>query len=438
MKQKKGRWLILWAWGVVCVADPVQADDLMEIYRLALRHDAQYAASLAQRRVGDEQPIQGRAGLLPQISFDAQTSWSETEYKVVTGTVEQRRQNRSYGVQLVQPLFRWQNWIQYKQGQQQKLLADLQAESAGQALILRVTEAYFNVLNMVDVIDALEQLQAADELQLASARKNFDLGNASIVDVHEAQMSHDRTIAQLVKAKSALVLAKQALTQLTGRHPGSLKRLGNRVMLSPPEPTDVETWVTAAERGNLEVQAQELSLQITDNDVRSRKAEHLPTIDMVVSQSMQQSPNASTERSESAAIGIRLNIPLFSGGRTTSSTREALALREQAKYELEDTRRSTALAAREAWAGVMDGIAQLKALETAQSSADAAVRSNQKGYQLGMRTSADVLEVQSQLSDIVQQLAKVRYDILLAKLQLKATVGSLTPQDLNEINMLFE
>ncbi len=428
----------MWTWGLASVIDPVRADDLLTAYRLALRHDAQYSAALAQRRAGDEGLNQGRAGLLPQISFDAQTSWSETEYEVVNGAIKKRRQNRSYGVQLVQPLFRWQSWIQYQQGGLQKLLAELQAKSAGQALMLRVAEAYFNVLNAADVIDALEQLQAADELQLASARKNFDLGNASIVDVHEAQMSHDRITAQLVKARSDLVLARHALARLTGRRPGALKRLGNQVMLSPPEPVDVEAWVMNAERDSLEVQTQELVLQIAGNEVRSRKAEHLPTLDMVVSQNMQQSPNVSTERSESAAIGVRLSMPLFSGGRTTSSAREAVALHQQAEYELEDTRRGAALAAREAWSGVMDGIAQVKALEVARVSADTAVRSNRRGYQVGVRTGADVLEVQGQLSDFVQQLAKARYDVLFAQLRLKAAIGALSPVDLDKINVLLE
>lgn len=428
----------MWAWGGMCVINLAWADDLLTAYRRALTYDSQYAAALAKQRAADERLNQGRAGLLPQISFDAQTNWSETEYEVVNGIIEQRRQNRSYGVQLVQPLFRWQNWIQYQQGGLQKLLAALHAESAGQALMLRVAEAYFNALNAADVVNALEQLQAAEQRQLASAHRSFDLGSASIVDVHEAQMSHDRTAAQLVKARSDLVLANHSLARLTGRLPKELKRLRNQVALVLPEPVDAEAWILAAERESLEVKAQDVALQIAGNEVRSRKAEHLPRLDMVVSQSMQQSPNASTERSKSAAIGVRLSMPLFSGGRATSSAREAVALRQQAEYELEDTRRDAALAAREAWAGVMDGIAQVKALEVAHLSADAAVRSSRRGYQVGVRTGVDVLEVQSQLSDIVQQLAKARHDVLIAQLQLKAAVGSLAYEDLINVNALLE
>ncbi|MFJ2380407.1 TolC family outer membrane protein [Pseudomonas protegens] len=420
------------------MAVPTQASDLLQTYRQALMHDAQYAAALSQQRAGEERLTQGRASLLPQISFDAQTIWSETEYEVVNGTIEQRRQNRGYGVQLVQPLFRWQNWIQYEQGGLQKMLAEVQAGSAGQALMLRVAQAYFNVLNSNDVIDALKQLQAADEEQLASASRSFQLGNANIVDVQEAQMSYDLTAAQLVKAQSDLALARHGLARITGRQPGPLKGLGRHVVLSSPQPANVNEWVAAAERGSFEVQVQELLLHIAGNEVRSRKADHLPTIDMVLSQNMQQSPNANTKRSESSSIGLRFSMPLFSGGRTSSSAREALALQQQAEYELEDIRRSAALVAQEAWSGVMDGMAQVKALEVAKVSAEAAVNSNRLGYRIGVRVGTDVLQVQSQLSDIVQQLAKARYDVVLAHLRLKAAIGALSYDDLSEINMLFE
>ncbi|MCO8168821.1 TolC family outer membrane protein [Pseudomonas sp. 21LCFQ02] len=415
-----------------------QTSDLLGVYRQALDNDAQYAAAQAQRRAGQERELQGRAGLLPQISFDAQTSWSETEYEVVNGRLEQRRQNRSYGIQLVQPLFRWQNWIEYRQGGLHKALAELRARSAEQALILRVAQAYFEVLHTQDVIAAMLQLQAADLEQLASARKNFELGNANIVDVHEAQMSYDSTRAQLIKARSDLGVARHALARLTGLPAQELSALGEQINLVSPEPGDVETWVRAAEHSSLEVQIQELTTEVAENEVRSRKAEHLPSIDMVLSQNMQQNPNANTQRSESAAIGLRLSLPLYSGGRLTSSAREAVALHQQAQYQLLDTRRAAALATREAWAGVTDGMAQIKALEVARVSAQSAVDSNRLGYRVGVRVGADVLEVQSQLSEIVRQLAKARYDALLAQLQLKAAIGALGEGDLADINAFLQ
>lgn len=287
-------------------------------------------------------------------------------------------------------------------------------------------------------MEALVQLQAANKRQLARAHKNFELGSANIVDVHEAQMSHDKTSAQLVKAESNLGVAKHSLARITGRYPQPLKRLRDTVILALPVPSNVEKWVAAAEGGSFDVQLQEILADIARNKVQSRKAEHLPSIDMVISRSMQQSPTANTRRSESAAIGLRLSMPLFSGGRASSATREAVALQMQSDYDLQDARRAAALAAREAWFGVIDGAAQVKALEVAMISAQSAVDSNLLGYKVGVRVGADILEAQSQLSDITQQLAKARYDAVLAQLQLKAAAGTLTYNDLAEVNALLE
>ncbi|WP_168172909.1 TolC family outer membrane protein [Pseudomonas sp. PA27(2017)] len=415
-----------------------QANDLLGAYRQALENDALYAAAQAERRAGQERESMGWAGILPQISFDAQTSWSETEYEVANGNVEQRQQNRSYGVQLVQPLFRWQNWIEYQQGSLHKALAELRTRTTVQTLIMQVARAYFEVLHAQDVIEAILQLRVSDYEQLVSARKNFELGSTTIVDVHEAQMSYDSTNAQLIKARSDLGIARHALSRITGRPAQELGTLRERINLLSPEPIDIETWVNAAERSSLEVQIQELTADIAKNEVRSRKAEHLPSIDVILSQNMQQNPNANTRQSESAAIGLRLSMPLYSGGRLSASAREAVALHQQAEYKLLDARRSSALATREAWAGVTDGVAQIEALKVARVSAQSAVDSNLLGYKAGMRASADVLKVQSQLSEIIRQLAKARYDVLLAQLQLKAVVGVLEEHDLAEISTLLQ
>lgn len=414
-----------------------QGGDLLQTYQQALLHDAQYAAAKAHQRVGEERWVQGRAGLLPQLSLDAQTHWVETDYQVTAGNIQQRRQNRSYGIQLIQPIFRWQNWVQFQQGGLQRALAQIRLDSAGQTLLVRVAQAYFEVLNATDVLEAIRDLRTADAEQLASARKNFELGNVSIADVHEAQASFDRTMAQFIKARSDLDLARYTLARITGQHPGALKGLRGNLALAPPHPAELDAWVKAAQRYSLDVQTQELLLSVAGNEVRIRKAERLPSVDLVISQNMQQNPNANTKRTDSSSIGLRLSVPLYSGGRLGSAAREALALQEQTEFELEDARRAAALATREAWSGVMDGMAQVKALEAAKVSARSAVSSNQLGYKVGMRVGIDVLEVQSKFSDIVQQLSRARYDTLLAQLRLKAAVGALSQDDIAEVNAIL-
>ncbi|VXA91544.1 Type I secretion outer membrane protein, TolC precursor [Pseudomonas sp. 8BK] len=431
------QWLVLvmlgWTLGL-----PLQAADLLQVYREALQHDAQFAAAQAQYQAGLEQRVQHRAELLPQLSVDAQNTWNQTQYEVASGDVEYRQQNRTYSIQLVQPLFRWQNWVRFQQGRQLTALAASRQSIAYQELVLRVAEVYFNVLNAEDVFSAVMQLRAADAEQLASARKNFELGNVSIADVHEAQASFDRALAQSIKAENDLELARHALARVIGRHPLRLSGLRPGVVLEVPQPNRVEAWVEAATQGNFEVQAQELLLHIASNEVRSRQAEHLPTLDLVASQNMHERPNLGTERSESSSIGLRLSMPLYAGGRTSSTIREAQSLRIQAEAELDDARRVAALAAREAWLGIVGGMAQVRALEAATLSAQSALDANRLGYKVGVRISIDVLEVQSQYSDTVQQLSRARYDTVLSLLRLKAAAGLLSEADVQDVNALLE
>lgn len=414
-----------------------QESDLLQIYQQALLNDAQYNAEKAHHRTGQEHWLQGRSGLLPKISLDAQTHWSKSDYQAPTGNIEQKRKNRSYGIQLVQPIFRWQNWIEFKQGELQRRQAEIRLENVRQTLMLRVAHAYFDVLSATDVLKAVRDLHAADGEQLASAKKNFAIGNASIIDVHETQASFDRSTAKLIQSKSDLNLTQNYLFNITGEHPGLLRRLEDNVILLPPQPQKLSIWVKAAQQSSLAVKEQELILDIATNKVRIQKAEHLPSIDLIVRQSMQQNPNYNTSRTDSSSIGIQLSMPLYSGGMANSSIRQAVAMKEKKEFDLEDARRTATLAARKAWSGVMDGIAKENALKAAKSSALSAVASNKIGYKIGVRISIDVLEAQKKYSDIVQNLSRTRYDILLAQLQLKAATGALTEIDISEINALL-
>lgn len=414
-----------------------QADDLVSIYEDALLNDQQFSAAQAEHRAGLETVLQARAGLLPELSLQAQNLWTRNQYQVQGGEIEHRRQNQTYSIQLVQPVFRWKNWIVHQQGNQQTALAISRFFSAQQALILRVATAYFEVLSTEEVLDTLRQQQVADVQLLASARKNFELGNVSIADVYEAQASADRALAASIKANSDVELARQGLARIIGRQPGLLPGLRDGVRLDPPFPADINSWIREAEQNGLEVQAQALLLDIARNEVRSRQADHWPSVDLVASQSMQQRPNVGTERSDSSSIGLRVSLPLYGGGRTSSAVRQAQALSAQSEAQYEEAKRVAHFQVREAWQGVVSGIAQVKALETARVSAKSALEANKLGYRVGARISIDVLEVQSRFTETVQKLSRARYDTLLATLRLKATAGGLMERDLNEINLLL-
>ncbi|AZL66746.1 TolC family outer membrane protein [Pseudomonas oryziphila] len=420
-----------------CLALPTQADDLLSIYQEALHNDQQWSAAQAEHQAGLEAEVQARAGLLPELSLQAQNAWNRTQYQLDNEAMTHRRQSRTYSIQLVQPLFRWQNWVQYQQGSQQTALAISRYHQARQALLLRVAEAYFAILSAEASVDALRQQHAADTQQLASARKHFELGNVSIADVHEAQASADAALAASIKAASQVELARHGLARIIGRTPGPLQGLREGVSLAPPYPANIGAWLAAAQQDAYEVQTQALRLAIAQNEVRSRKAEHLPTLDLVASQGVQQQPNIGAARSDLTSVSLRLSLPLYAGGRPSSAVRQAQALSAQGEAQYEEAKRTAQLQVREAWLGVLDGRAQVQALEAARISARSALEANRLGYRVGVRVSIDVLEAQGRFTDIVQQLSRARYDTLQAQLRLKAAVGGLMESDLHEVNRLL-
>ncbi|HAY09861.1 MAG TPA: channel protein TolC [Thauera sp.] len=425
----------------VCIAGlfsaGAMAADLMQAYQDALANDARLAAARAELEAGRERVVQGRAGLLPQIGLSANTTWNDSELRSTSGSPERSYNSNGYGVQLTQPLFRWQNWVQYKQGELQTALSETQFGIARQDLVLRVAEAYFNVLIAQDALAAVDQLRAAAAEQLELARTSFEVGTVTITDVHEAQSRFDLASAQEIAAANQLEVARQTLAQIIGKEPGGLSGLREGVALQRPQPDNIADWVAAAESGSFGVQARQLAREIAVREVERQRAGHLPTIDVVASHGVNHRPQPSTDRAEASAIGVQLNMPLYAGGRVSSVTREAAALRVKADAELDDARRSAALAARQAWLGVTSGMAQVRALEAARVSSTSALEANKLGYEVGVRINIDVLNAQTQLADTLQQLSRARYDTLLAQLRLKAAAGTLGEDDVQAINALL-
>ena len=414
------------------------AADLMQVYRDALANDAKFSAARAQYEAGQEKVVQGRAGLLPQVGMDANTTWNDANLKPVIGQPREGSYNSNgYGVQLTQPLFRWQNWVQFKQGELQTALAETEFGIARQDLVLRAAEAYFNVLNAQDALAAVTQLRTAAGEQLELAKTSFEVGTVTITDVHEAQSRFDLASAQEIAAQNQLELARQSLAQIIGKEPEALAGLRPGVELQRPQPENIADWVTAAEAGSFGVQAQQLVREIAAREVERARAGHLPTVDVVARHGVNNELQLSSGRNEVTSVGLQLNVPLYAGGRVSSVSREAAALRMKADADLEDARRSAALAARQSWLGVTSGMAQVKALEAARVSSLSALEANKLGYEVGVRINIDVLNAQTQLADTLQQLSRARYDTLLAQLRLKAAAGTLGEEDVQAINALL-
>lgn len=414
------------------------AADLMQVYQDALANDARFSAARAQLEAGQERVVQGRAGLLPQLGLAANTTWNDAELKPRNAPPSDASYNSNgYGVQLTQPLFRWQNWVQFKQGELQTALAEAQFGIERQDLVLRVAEAYFNVLNAQDALAAVSQLRAAAAEQRELANTSFEVGTVTITDVHEAQSRFDLASAQEIAAQNQLEVARQSLAQIIGKEPEPLAGLREGVELQRPQPENIADWVAAAEAGSFGVQAQQLVREIAAREVERARAGHLPTVDLVASHGVNNRLQLASGRNEVTSLGLELNVPLYAGGRVSSVSREAAALRMKADADLEDARRSAALAARQSWLGVTSGMAQVKALEAARVSSTSALEANKLGYEVGVRINIDVLNAQTQLADTLQQLSRARYDTLLAQLRLKAAAGTLGEDDVRAINALL-
>lgn len=424
-----------------------QAADLMDVYRAAKTFDAPFASAMAALDAGREKLPQGRSLLLPTVGLSASSTWNHqdmTTRQSPPANFPLRYNNTFYGVQLTQPLFRWQNWVQYKEAELAVGVAEAQFTGASQDLILRTAQAYFDVLLAQETRDVASSQKKAIAEQLEQAKRNFEVGTATIVDSHEAQARFDLATAQEIAAEADLQVKRQVLRQLTGKEPEPLKGLKPSVQIAAPQPADMEKWVQSAETNNVAVQAQNLAFEIAGREVERNKAAHLPSVDLVASygKNSYSAPSnpmfAAGSDTTASAIGVQLTIPLFAGGALSSRDREAVAMKEKARQELENARRGAALNARQAYLGVTAGLAQVKALEAGLTSSQSALDSNKLGYEVGVRINIDVLNAQQQVSSTRRDLAKARFDTLMGQLKLKAAAGSLAEQDIQQINGLLQ
>jgi outer membrane protein len=423
----------------VCVAGLfpalVWSADLLEVYRDALANDAQFAAARAEYEAGQEFVVQARAGLLPNVGASASVARNHVDPR---GQPARSYTSDSWGVQLTQPLYRMQNRIAAQQGALRTEFAEVQFDLARQDLILRVSDAYFNVLNAQDQLAAVTQLREAAAEQLEIAKTSFEVGTVTITDVHEAQSRFDLAVAQVIAAQNELDVRRHALARIIGREPEPLAGLRPEVELMAPRPDNLDDWVSAAELGGYGVQLQHLVREIAEREVARSRAGHYPTVDLVASHGQSNRPTAAlTPRTASTTIGVQLNVPLYAGGAISSRERETAALKVKADSDLENARREAALAARQAYLGVTSGMARIKALEAAEVSSLSALEASRLGYEVGVRINIDVLNAQSQLAETRQALAGARYDTVLAQLRLKAAAGTLDERDVEVVNALL-
>lgn len=422
------------------VSFSAHAENLLQVYRDALANDPVYASARAALAAGEEKYPQGRAGLLPQIALSG--GYNQTNLDVTNPANGSRDYfSNGYTLSLAQPLFRWANWEQYEEGKLSVAISEAQFAQVQQDLIVRVAQAYFDVLTAQDALASLKAQEAAITEQLASAKRNFEVGTATITDTHEAQARYDLAVAQALAAENDLQIKRTALQQIIGKTPTDLAPMRTGVQLSGPVPDKIDRWVDSAEQQNYGVVSQQLGLEFAMREVKRNRAGHAPTLDLVASRGHNtQSGTALITQGSTAnatTVGIQWNMPLFSGFAVTSKVREAIALEDKARSDLETARRSAEQGARQAYLGVNSGLAQVKALEAAEASSKLALESNKLGYQIGVRINIDVLNAQQQVYATQRDLAKARYDTIMNGLRLKAAAGTLKEDDVVKVNGLL-
>ena len=427
--------------GVSFLHAPLNAADLMDIYQEALDQDAQYAAARAEHRAAQEKIPQGRAGLLPTISF----SGLLRRQLINTSRGPEVTNDRSgLTITATQPLFRMENFVAYEQSKIQVMQADSQFIIAAQDLILRVAQAYFDILIAQFDVRVEEDQKKAIERQLKQAKANFEAGNSTIVDTNEAQARFDLTVSRLIIARNTLEVNKRKLQKITGRYPGVISRLhkNHDANLFVLKYTNMDDWLAVAEQNSLTIRVQQSVLEIAKHEVERAKAGHYPTLDLVALYSDQKGVGGSiTGRGidlTSKEIGLQLIVPIFSGFAVQSRVREALENQERVLQDLNNTHRDTELKVSQEYLNTTNGMALVKAQTEAVRSSQSQVESTKLGQEVGIRTEVDVLNAQGLHSIARRDLGRAYYNLLISRLRLEAEAGELDEEDLVQINEVLQ
>lgn len=439
-----------------------QGADLVEVYQRALQNDPLIREADANRLASRESRPQALSALLPQINAtgsgeksesDGERVFPNTDDAGVTTFINRETEidieTLAYQVQLRQTLFRWDQWAALKRADSEVAQAEVDFQAAQQDLIQRTAQRYFDVLAAQDTVDASQATLEAFSRQLEQADKRFEVGLIAITDVQEARAAHDQAAAGVIQAKRALATAHELLRELTGEPFDTLAAPIEDLPLASPEPQSEEEWVAAALDQNLRVISARLETDIAKQDVRVARSGHLPTFDIVATHSSSEDegtqivtvpPTTSPADADGTAnsIALQVTVPIYSGGGTSSRVRQRVYLHRAARERLERTARETERATRDAYLGVLSEISRVQALRQALESSRTALQATEAGFEVGTRTTVDVLDARRQLFEAQTNYSRSRYDYILNVLQLQLATGTLDSEDLAEINAFLK
>lgn len=445
--------------GGMTAAGPALSADLLDVYRLAQENDPEIAAAEANFLAAAQAKPLARASYLPQV--DGAVNYGRTESTSVgeqffAGQIfpddsESESTSTSWSVSLRQTIFNWATFNQIEQAAADVARAEAEYRAAQQQLIIRVAEAYFNLLAAEDSLEAAQINKEAIGRQLDQAKKRFEVGLIAITDVQESQAAFDQATAEVIAAERSFNSARENLRAIIGEYVDQVAAPAPAMPLQSPEPASAEEWVEQALEQNLNVVARRFALESAEETTDIRRAGHFPTLDFVAEHSETDgefdsldftaappAPGSGTSEQTRDFIGLQLSVPIFSGGRTTAQTRQAAYQESAARSNLKLAMRQAESQTRDSYLGVISDIARVQALKQAYESAQTALKATQAGYEVGTRTAVDVLDARRNELQALVNYQRARYDYILNSLRLKQAAGMLTPEDVAEVATWME
>ena len=430
------------------VSGNVASDSLLDIYNDALENDPQYRSAEFSYLSGKEIKVQGRAALLPNVTLSAQTNWNEY-YQL--GELQNEYNNFSAAARITQPLIRLDSWFKYRQSKFLTDAAEADFAYSQQTLIVRTAELYFGVLRAIDNLNAARSEERAIKKQLDQIHQRYEVGLSAITEVQEAQLAYDLSLAAKIRSEGSVYTAKESLNALVGREIVSLNGLVNDLNVSNPVPDSKEEWTKKAIENNFRLKAATLRKFASKNNARSVASDHLPKIDIVGTQ-IESETNQYTfdgvntgglfnitipDETQRDTYSLQLSMPIFQGGAVISRTKQAYAESNKSSEDALFTERSVIQDVRSQFSSVVTLVANLKAQKQAVISATSALEATKVGYEVGTRNIVDLLQAEKNLYSAEKDLSNAKYDYLITTLRLHLAAGTLSPENLIEINNLL-
>ena len=425
---------------ILCHAPFAHSEDLMNIFKLSQENDPAYLQAKAEYRATFETQSQALSRLLPAITLTAETTRNEQEISVgknrFGGAGNFVFNSHSYAINLNQPIFRVDRFIALRQASSEIKQAEAELFQAQQELIIRIAERYFDVLASINNLEFAEAEVNSLSRQLDQANQRFEVGLSAITDVTEAQAGYDLATAREIQARNAIDNAREAVRELTGQYILDFETLGKSMPLVSPEPAAIEDWTDTALDQNIAVKAASFAAEVAQKEINVQRSGHLPTLDIVASKRYDSSGGRfGGTRTHATTIGLQLNMPIYAGGSVNSQVRQAYENYNAAIHSLEQAQRAAQRLTREAYLGVISGISQVNALNQAVISSETALEATEAGFDVGTRTAVDVVASQRATSEARRDFSEARYSYILNTLRLKQAAGTLSPEDLQIVNV---